>query len=74
MGINIYLIIGIIAIAFIAYLIFLKTMMKNRKQKQLDEFDSNNPSIPLTEIQKRLLSFGGILSYYRGEKILGIKP
>lgn len=74
MNITIYLIIGIIAAVFIVYLLFLKTMMQKRTQKQLDEFNNNTPSSPLTEVQKRLLAFGGILSYYRGEKIFGIKP
>lgn len=71
---NIYFIIGGIAILFIAYLIFLKTIMKKRNNKQLENFSNNHSDEPLTEEQKRLLSFGGILFYYRGEKILGIKP
>ena len=71
---NLYLIIGGIALAFIAYLIFLKTMMKKRNEKQLENFNSNHSDKPLTDEQKRLLAFGGILFYYRGEKILGIKP
>ncbi|TDG36414.1 DUF1266 domain-containing protein [Pedobacter changchengzhani] len=74
MSTNIYLIIGAIAIVFIAYMIFLKTMMAKRNQKHLDEFNNNNPTSPLTESQKRLLAFGGILFYFRGEKILGITP
>ncbi|MGU3375690.1 DUF1266 domain-containing protein [Chryseobacterium sp. M5A1_1a] len=71
---NIYFIIGGIALLFIAYMIFLKTMMKKRNNKQLENFNNNHSDEPLTEEQKRLLSFGGILFYYRGEKILGIKP
>ncbi|MEO5909435.1 MAG: DUF1266 domain-containing protein [Pelobium sp.] len=74
MSTNIYLIIGGIAIAFIAYMIFLKTMMAKRNQQHLDEFNSNNPTATLTEVQKRLLAFGGILFYYRDEKILSITP
>lgn len=49
-------------------------MMNKRNQKHLDDFNSKNPRLELTEVQKRLLAFGGILFYYRGEKILGIKP
>ncbi|WP_423738087.1 DUF1266 domain-containing protein [Chitinophaga caseinilytica] len=71
---NTYLIIGGIALVFIAYLVFLKTMMKKRNDKQLAAFNANHSGQPLTEEQKRLLAFGGILFYYRGEKILGITP
>lgn len=71
---NIYFIIGGIALLFIVYLIFLKTMMKKRNNEQLESFNNNHSGEPLTEEQKRLLSFGGILFYYRGEKILGITP
>jgi hypothetical protein len=71
---NTYLIIGGIALAFTVYLIFLKIMMKKRNEKQLETFNNNHSDEPLTDEQKRLLSFGGILFYYRGEKILGIKP
>ncbi|MGE7776551.1 DUF1266 domain-containing protein [Chitinophaga sp. NPDC101104] len=48
--------------------------MKKRNDKQLAAFNANHSGQPLTEEQKRLLAFGGILFYYRGEKILGIKP
>lgn len=71
---NTYLIIGGIALLFIAYMVFLKTSMKKRNGKQMEDFNKNHSDAPLTEEQKRLLSFGGILFYYRGEKILGIKP
>lgn len=71
---SIYLIIGGIALAFIIYMIFLKIMMNKRNHKHLDDFNSKNPGLELTEEQKRLLAFGGILFYYKGEKILGIKP
>lgn len=71
---NTYFIIGGIAILFIAYLVFMKTMMKKRNNQQLENFNNNHSNTPLTDEQKRLLSFGGILFYYRGEKILGIKP
>ncbi|WP_300660705.1 hypothetical protein [Fluviicola sp.] len=64
---NTYLIIGGIAILFIAYLVFLKTMMKKRNAKQAENVNNNHSNAPLTEEQKRLLSFGGILFYYRGE-------
>ncbi|MBS7253690.1 DUF1266 domain-containing protein [Flavobacterium branchiicola] len=71
---NTYFIIIGIAVLFIAYMIFLKTMMKKRNNLQLENFNNNHSDKPLTHEQKRLLSFGGILFYYRGEKILGIKP
>ncbi|MNJ91848.1 hypothetical protein D3C87_95030 [compost metagenome] len=74
MNTNIYFIIGGIAVAFIIYLIILQTMMKKRKQQQLDNFNNNHSGNPLTEQQKRLLTFGSILFYHRGEKILGITP
>ena len=69
-----YLIIGGLAILCIAYMIFLKAMMKKRDQKLLDNFDDSHSNLPLNDEQKRLLAFGGIIFYYRGEKILGIKP
>lgn len=74
MNTNIYFIIGGIAIVFIIYMIVLQTAMKKRKQKQLDNFNNNHSGNPLTEQQKRLLTFGAILFYHRGEKILGITP
>lgn len=71
---NLYLIIGGIAVAFIAYILVLKRTMKKRNEQQLNDFNNNHSDAPLTDEQKRLLAFGGILFYYRGEKILGIKP
>ncbi len=68
-----YYIIGGIAVAFVIYLLFLQTMMKKRKEKQIEKFNNNHSNTPLTEEQKRMLSFGAILSYYRQERILGIK-
>lgn len=69
-----YFIIGGIAIVFIIYMIILQTTMRKKKQKQLDNFNSNHSGNPLTEQQKRLLTFGAILFYHRGEKILGFVP
>lgn len=74
MNANTYFIIGAIAIAFIVYLIVLQNIMKKRKQRQLDKFNSSHSGDPLTEEQKRLLAFGAILSYHRGEKMLAITP
>ena len=74
MNIKIYLIIGVVAGVFIIYMLFLHTMMKKRKQKQLDGFNHHNSGTPLTRQQERLLTFGAILFYQRGEKILGIYP
>lgn len=71
---NTYFIIGGIAVLFIVYIIILKTKMKKNNDQLLENFNNNHNGEPLTEEQKRLLSFGGILFYYRGEKILGIKP
>lgn len=71
---NTYLIIGGIALLFIVYMLVLKARMKKYNNKQLESFNTNHSDKPLTDEQKRLLSFGGILFYYRGEKILGIKP
>ena len=74
MNTNIYFIIGGIAVAFIIYMIVLQTMMKKRKQKQMDNFNDTHSGNPLTEPQKRLLTFGAILFYHRSEKILAITP
>ncbi|UUV20860.1 DUF1266 domain-containing protein [Paenimyroides aestuarii] len=74
MNTNIYFIIGGVAIAFIIYMVVLQNMMKKRKAQQLENFNSNHSGNPLTEEQKRLLTFGAILFYHRGEKILGISP
>lgn len=71
---NTYLIIGGIAVLFIVYIIILKTKMNKNNNQLLENFNSNHSDEPVTEEQKRLLSFGGILFYYRGEKILGVKP
>ncbi len=71
---NVFYIVGGVAIVFIIYLVFLQVMMKKRKEKQLAEFDKNHSNSPLTEEQKKILSFGAILFYSRQEKILGIKP
>jgi Protein of unknown function (DUF1266) len=71
---NIYFIIGGIAVAFVGYMIFLQTMMKKKKEGQLNEFNKTHSNTPLTEEQKRILSFGAILFYNRNEKLLGIKP
>lgn len=71
---NVFYIVGGVAIVFIVYLVFLQVMMKKRKEKQLAEFDKNHSNSSLTEEQKKILSFGAILFYARQEKILGIKP
>ncbi|HEY9260534.1 DUF1266 domain-containing protein [Chitinophaga sp.] len=71
---NTYFIIGGIALLFLVYMFILKTKMKKQQAKQLENFNNNHSDEPLTDEQKRLLSFGGILFYYRGEKILGITP
>ena len=70
---NTYLIIWGVAIVFIAYLLFLKSMMKKRNQQLQDSFDKNHSNAPLNDAQKRLLTFGSILFYFRAEKILGFK-
>lgn len=74
MNANIYFIIGGVAVVFIIYMIVLKNMMKKRKQQQLDAFRSSHSGSPLTEEQKRLLTFGAVLFYYRMEKLLGFTP
>ncbi len=71
---NVYYIIIVLALALTGYFVFLQVMMKKRKEKQLNEFGSAHSNIPLTEDQKRILSYGAVLFYYRQEKILGIKP
>jgi len=74
MSTNIYFIIGGVAVLFIIYMIVLQNIMKKKKQQQLENFKQNSSGNPLTEAQKRLLTFGAILFYYRSEKILGITP
>ncbi|SOD11754.1 DUF1266 domain-containing protein [Pedobacter xixiisoli] len=74
MNTNIYFIIGGVAVVFIIYMIVLQNVMKKKKQQQLDNFNRNSSGNPLTEAQKRLLTFGAILFYNRNEKILGITP
>ncbi|SOD11761.1 DUF1266 domain-containing protein [Pedobacter xixiisoli] len=74
MSTNVYFIIGAVAVVFIIYMMVLRSMTKKRKQQQLDEFKSTHSGNPLTEEQKRLLTFGAILFYYRMEKILGFTP
>jgi len=74
MNTNIYFIIGGVAVVFIIYMIVLQNMMKKKKQQQLENFKRNSSGNPLTEAQKRLLTFGAILFYNRSEKILGITP
>ena len=71
---KIYFIIGGIAVVFIIYMIILQTMMKKKKEKQLESFNKNHSGTPLSEPQKRLLTFGAILFYSRNEKILGFTP
>ena len=74
MSSNIYFIIGGVALVFIIYMIILQKASHKRKQVQLNSFRSNDSGEQLSEHQKRLLTFGAILSYYRGEEILGILP
>lgn len=74
MNSNIYFIIGGVAVVFIIYMIFLQRMMKKKQQGELENFNINHSGNPLTEAQKRLLTFGAILFYNRMEKILGIAP
>lgn len=49
---NTYLIIWGVAIVFIAYLLFLKSMMKKRNQQLQDSFDKNHSNAPLNDAQK----------------------
>ena len=74
MSTNIYFILGAIAIAFTGYLSFLIMMMKKRNQKHLDEFNSKNPNIQLTEVQKQLLPLAVFYFISEEKKISGIKP
>ncbi|MFV0539877.1 MAG: DUF1266 domain-containing protein [Aestuariibaculum sp.] len=74
MNSNIYFIIGGVAVVFIIYMVVLQKIMKKKQQSQLDYFNSNHSGTPLTEQQKRLLTFGAILFYHRNEKILEFIP
>ena len=47
-----------------------KSYTKKYLQKQVGHINQD----PLTEEQKRLLTFGAILTYYRGEHLLNLMP
>lgn len=72
MNTNIYFIIGGVAALFIIYMIVLQNIMKKKKQQQQADFNTKHSGVSLTEQQKRLLTFGAILFYWRSENILGI--
>ncbi|MEM9141511.1 MAG: hypothetical protein AAGA86_00900, partial [Bacteroidota bacterium] len=68
---NTYYIIGGIAIVFAIYIVFLAVYSKNRKKKQLRQFNNLKP---LRKEQKHALVFGAILAYHRGEELTELKP
>ena len=69
MSVIIWIIIG--AIFLFALKIYVnKVYTKKHLQKQIGHINQN----PLTEEQIRLLTFGAILTYYRGENLLNLIP
>jgi hypothetical protein len=71
---NTYFIIGGVAILLTIYYIFMARSVKKRRADQMDNFKANHSDSPLSDAQKRLLTFGAILSYHRDEEFLGIVP
>ena len=69
MSVIIWVIIG--AVFLFALQIYInKAYTKKHLQKQIGHINQN----PLTEEQIRLLTFGAILTYYRGENLLNLIP
>ena len=69
MSVIIWIIIG--AVFLFALQIYInKAYTKKHLQKQIGHINQN----PLTEEQIRLLTFGAILTYYRGENLLNLIP
>ena len=69
MSVIIWVIIG--AVSLFALKIYVnKVYTKKHLQKQIGHINQN----PLTEEQIRLLTFGAILTYYRGENLLNLIP
>ena len=69
MSVTIWIIIG--AVFLFALQIYInKAYTKKHLQKQIGHINQN----PLTEEQIRLLTFGAILTYYRGENLLNLIP
>ena len=69
MSVIIWIIIG--AVFLFALKIYVnKVYTKKHLQKQIGHINQN----PLTEEQIRLLTFGAILTYYRGENLLNLIP
>ena len=69
---TIYIILIIIGalLLFVVQIYVNKSYTKKYLQKQVGHINQD----PLTEEQKRLLTFGAILTYYRGEHLLNLMP
>ena len=65
----ILIIIGVLLL-FVVQIYVNKSYTKKYLQKQVGHINQD----PLTEEQKRLLTFGAILTYYRGEHLLNLMP
>ena len=66
----IYFIIAVIVLLYGYKFYYSFVISKKKLQNQVGSINQN----PLSEQQKRLLAFGAILSYHRGEEILSIVP
>lgn len=66
----IYFIIAVIVLLYGYKFYYSFVISKKKLQNQVGSINQN----PLSEEQKRLLAFGAILSYHRGEEILSIVP
>ncbi len=71
---TIYYIIGAGIIIFGIYFYILSLNNKKKKQEQLEDFKKRYSNTPLTEEQKRVLTFGAILFCYRYEKVFDMLP
>ena len=69
MSVIIWIIIGAVFL-FTLQIYINKAYTKKHLQKQIGHINQN----PLTEEQIRLLTFGAILTYYRGENLLNLIP
>ncbi|GJH40536.1 hypothetical protein RCZ04_10860 [Capnocytophaga sp. HP1101] len=67
--IYIYVIIGIVLLVGLQFFVT-NAYAKKRLQGQIGHINQN----PLTDEQKRLLTFGAILTYYRGENLTNLIP
>lgn len=69
MSTTLYVIIGAVLLVILQFFVT-RTYAKKRLQGQIGHISQT----PLTEEQKRLLTYGAILAYYRGESLTSLMP